>query len=295
MIDEYDLWIYLGGPEPEEIKPLLDSVRGLPPLCDDDVELLGQGLMKKIDAAVSRRAESAASEGRSQGRSPAADDEPVSEKRPRSLPDTGRVSSEQGPTARSPSFDEYILAWPTLAPEPRRPSVEALAASAPEGLKITEPALELPPEIREQMGRLPFLPATSAKAPPPEPEVPVESTMEVPVMRVSVETFPLGDTSLQRAMALMPFLGNTAGTALVGFPRLTIEQYASFHGELSLWPHRSKQIYDRYRVMNHAARVALDEHWKRHFEERPEARARFEEAFAVYISWIRGAARHDVR
>jgi hypothetical protein len=65
--------------------------------------------------------------------------------------------------------------------------------------------------------------------------------------------------------------------------------------EARSWPHQSKPVYKRYHVMNHAARVALDEHWKRHFEERPEARARFEEAFALYISWIRGAARQDVR
>ena len=66
---------------------------------------------------------------------------------------------------------------------------------------------------------------------------------------------------------------------------------ASFRVELSLWPQRSAQIHDRYHVANNAARAALDEHWKSHFEERPAARAKFEEAFAEYMDWVRGAGR----
>ena len=90
---------------------------------------------------------------------------------------------------------------------------------------------------------------------------------------------------------MLPFVGNTVGTGLVAFPRLTLEQYASFHIELSLWPERAAQIYERYHVANKAAHDALDEHWKSHFEERPEARARFEAAFAEYMDWVRGAGR----
>jgi hypothetical protein len=92
-------------------------------------------------------------------------------------------------------------------------------------------------------------------------------------------------------MAVLPFVGNSVGTGLVAFPRLTLEQYASFRVELSLWPARSAQIHHRYKVANNAARAALGEHWKSHFEERPEARARFEEAFAEYMGWVRGAGR----
>jgi len=32
MMNDVELWIYLGGPEPAHIKPLLDAMRELPPL-----------------------------------------------------------------------------------------------------------------------------------------------------------------------------------------------------------------------------------------------------------------------
>lgn len=294
MMNDVELWIYLGGPEPAHIKPLLDAMRELPPLSHEDKERLGQSLMKRIEEANSRRAESSASGKHSRRRSAIEEDKPISEEEPHAAPDTARLFSEAGPTARSPSFDEYIHAWPYPAPKPRGPSVEVHAARTPESLKITEPVLELPPAIRAQLSCLPFKPGPSALASPPAPKERFEpATMEVPVMRrIGAETFPLGDTSIQRAMAVLPFVGNTVGTGVVAFPRLTIEQYASFRVELSLWPERSAQIYHRYRVANNAAHGALDEHWKSHFEERPEARARFEEAFAEYMSWVRGAGRN---
>jgi hypothetical protein len=292
MTNEVDFWIYFGGPEPAHIKPLLDSMRELPPLSHEDTERLGEGVMERIDEAISRRAESSVSGERSRRRSVIAEDEPISEEEPRSAPAAARLFSEEGPTAISPSFDEYIHAWPSPAPRPRRSSVEVRAARAPEGQTITEQVLELPPAIRAQMGCLPFKPALPAAASPPAPEVQLDTitmettTMEVPVMRpIEAETFPLGDTSVQGAIAVLPFVGSTVGTGLVAFPRLTIEQYASFRVELSLWPKRSAQIHHRYHVANNAARAALEEHWKSHFEERPEARAKFEEAFAEYMDW----------
>jgi hypothetical protein len=293
-MNEVELWIYFAGPEPAHIKPLLDSMRELPPLSHEDKERLGQGVMNRIDEAISRRAESSASGKRSAQRAPIAEGEPISDDTPRSAPDTGRIFSEGGPTARSPSFDEYIHAWPSPAPKPRRASVEVRAASTPESLKITEPVLELPPAIRAQMGRLPIKPAPPAPPAPASPPAPEErldtTTMVVPVMRpIGAETSPLGDSSVQRAMAVLPFVGNTVGMGLVAFPRLTIEQYASFRVDLSLWPKRSAQIHPRYHVANNAARAALDEHWKSHFEERPKARARFEAAFAEYRAWVGGA------
>ncbi|MFT3769067.1 MAG: hypothetical protein QM820_26805 [Minicystis sp.] len=84
----------------------------------------------------------------------------------------------------------------------------APAAAPPAGIPVT--ALELPPEVREQMGRLPFRPA-------PQEQVAagkgLARTMQVPVMRRGHgETVPIGDDSIAKAVAALPFAGSTVGT-----------------------------------------------------------------------------------
>ena len=117
MMDETERWIYFGGPEPSHLKPLFDALRDLPPLTEADKEHLSHNIMKRIDEATSRRAESSASGNGPSHRSSIGEGGPISGERPRSAPDTDRAYSQEGPTARSPSFDEYIHARPVPAPK----------------------------------------------------------------------------------------------------------------------------------------------------------------------------------
>jgi hypothetical protein len=101
------------------------------------------------------------------------------------------------------------------------------------------------------------------------------------------ETAPIGDDSIAKAVAALPFIGNKVGAALVPFPRLSLEGYASLRAELLVWPERSAEILRRYHVMNEAARRALEEHWELELAASPEARATFDKALAEYTVWLR--------
>jgi hypothetical protein len=149
----------------------------------------------------------------------------------------------------------------------------------PENLTITAP-LELPAEVRGLMAGLPFKPR------PPGMEL--TRTMQVPVLNPRKgETAPLGDDSITKAVAALPFAGNTVGAALVPYPRLSLEAVASLRAELSLWPEWSAEILPRYHVMNEATRRALDEHWQIELAASPEARATFDKLLADYTAWLR--------
>jgi hypothetical protein len=190
---------------------------------------------------------------------------------------------EDSATARSPSLDERPAAPPPAAPPPL--PVDAREPRLPEGrpaedLKVTALALDVPAELREQMGRLPFRPGA--------PGTELARTMQVPVRsRSQGETVPLGDDSIAKAVAALPFAGNTVGAALVPFPRLPLEAYASLRAELSIGPERSAEILPRYHVMNEAAQRALEEHWEVELAVSPEARATFDKRFAEYTAWLR--------
>jgi hypothetical protein len=112
--------------------------------------------------------------------------------------------------------------------------------------------------------------------------------MQSPVLNQSQgRTAPLGDDSIAKAVAALPFAGNTVGAALAPVPRLPLETYASLRAELSLWPERLAEILPRYHVINEAARRALEEHWERELAASPEARATFDKALAEYTAWLR--------
>jgi hypothetical protein len=130
------------------------------------------------------------------------------------------------------------------------------------------------------MGRLPFKPLA--------PGAELARTMQVPVPNWQKgETTPLGDDSITKAVAALPFVGNTVGAALAPFPLLPLEAYASLRAELSLWPERAAEILPRYHVLNQAAHTALEEHWQRELAARPEARAAFGKLLAEYTAWLR--------
>ena len=112
--------------------------------------------------------------------------------------------------------------------------------------------------------------------------------MKVPVLNSRQgETVPLGDDSIAKAVAALPFAGNTVGAALVSYPRLSLQAYASLRAELSLGPERSAEILPRYHTMNEAARRALDEHWPIELAASPEVRATFNKLLADSTAWLR--------
>ncbi|MEI5604285.1 hypothetical protein, partial [Streptomyces brasiliscabiei] len=86
----------------------------------------------------------------------------------------------------------------------------------------------------------------------------------------------IADDSIQKAVAALPFAGSTAGSAVVSFPQLSLEHYASLQAELSVWPERWAEILPRYHVMNAMVRKALEEHWQTQLAASPETRAIFE-------------------
>jgi len=101
------------------------------------------------------------------------------------------------------------------------------------------------------------------------------------------ETTPLGDDSIAKAVAALPFVGASIGAGVVSFPRLSIQQYASLRAELAVLPLQSGEILRRYHVMNEAAHQALLEHWQAELAASPEARATFEKDLASYTAWLR--------
>ena len=242
-MNDIDGWIYFDGPEPESIRPLLDALRELPPSTPEDKQRMARRLFEKLDAELARMGEPSVA-----------------------------TAATAATSAQAPA-------------EPPSPPVDAREARPPEGrpvedLTTTALALELPAEVREQMGRLPFKP----RAPGTE----LTRTMKVPVLNPRQgETVPLGDDSIAKAVAALPFAGNTVGPALVSYPRLSLQAYASLRAELSLWPERSAEILPRYHVMNEAARRALDEHWQIELAASPEARATFDKLLADSMAWLR--------
>jgi len=197
-----------------------------------------------------------------------------------------RQAGEEGATVRSPTFDERavaapppaepLAAWPPVQPWEPPPTV----APAPAALTTTTAPVEIPPELREFMGRPPFKPPTPGEG--------IGQTRKVPVMDWRQgKTEPLGDDFMKKVVAALPFPGNKVGAGIVSFPRLSLTQYASLRVDLSMWPEWSDEILRRYHVVNKAARRALEEHWQAQLAASPKMRAELDEAFATYTDWLR--------
>jgi hypothetical protein len=199
---------------------------------------------------------------------------------------------DYGATVRSPTFNERAAAAPPPEPlvasphaKPESPPVDARQAGHPKGrppeeLTITMVPLPIPAELREQLARLPFK--------PPTPGNELARTMKTPVLDPRKgETTPLGDDSIAKAVAALPFVRASIGAGVVSFPRLSIQQYASLRAELAVLPSQSGEILRRYHVMNEAAHRALLEHWQAELDASPEARATFEKDLASYAAWLR--------
>jgi hypothetical protein len=297
-VNDVDRWIYFDGPEPESVRLFLDALRDLPPATPQDKEHLACHFFERLDAALA-----SGEEPPSEEEAPESEVGPPSAPlarpsaplaRPDVQPPVVRVA-EDGATARSPSAPSFIeeRIETTDPPEPNPSAspreIDVVYAGgvvprppvvrAPEIFTSTAP-LEFPAELRAPADALPFK--------PPVPGKPrAARTQQVPVMPAPGlgETAPLGDDSIAKALAALPFMF-TVGAGVVLFPRFTIEQYASLRAELAVWPARSAEILVRYHVLDEAARGALDAHWQKHFAEHPEARAAFESGLAAYTRWL---------
>lgn len=260
-------WLY--GPDSAQIRPLPAALPDRPPARPEVKELAARRFFEKLDGVLVPRKEPSVEAGA-----------------PPAWAQGERRVGEDGVTVRSPELGELPAAAPP--PEPVAPPVVAQEAReprpaecrAPETLAITSVLLEIPPEIRELMGRLPFKP----RAPGTE----LARTMKVPVMNLlQGQTAPLGDDSITRAGAALPFVESTAGEEGVELPRLTLHEYASLRAELAVAPERSEAIRLRYHVKNDAALGALEERWQSELAASLEARAAFDKAFAEYTAWLR--------
>ena len=279
-MNDIETWLDFDGPMPEPIRALLDALRDPPPETPEDKERSIGRLCERFDAQLARQGEPSVWTAGASARAPGE-----------------REMGEEGATVRSPSLDERLAAPPPAEPpslpaeppslpaEPPSLPVDAREPSPPAGrpaedLKITSVALDIPAEFREQMARWPFKP----RAPGAE----LVWTMQSAVLNLNQgKTAPLGDDSIAKAVAALPFLGSKVGAALVPLPRLPLETYASLRAELSIWPDRSAEILPRYHVMNEAARRALEEHWQGELAASPETRASFDKALAEYTAWLR--------
>jgi len=180
-------------------------------------------------------------------------------------------------------LDAMLERLKEATPDPPAPAPGL--APPPGGLTGTAPALDISPELQEKMGRLPFRPLQ-----PGEPRA--TRTLQVPVMPTDLgDTAPLGDDSIAKAVAALPFVMITTAAGLIPIPRLSTDEYARFRAELAIWPERSAEILPKYRVRDEAARAALDAHWQTHLADKPEARARFEGALEAHMGWLRAERR----
>jgi hypothetical protein len=292
-MNDADRWIYFDGPEPEHIRPLLDALRDLPPATPEDKERAIRRFFYKLDAMLSRREEPAGGEEGQRRDPPGAPGAPIA---PIAPPQPERRWAGGGPTARSPTFADLRDASPKEEPsapevpfEARGPRAadtgaapEAPGERAAEGAVGTGLVPDLPAEVWERLGRLPFRPASPGQA--------ADRTMKLPVMgRGQGETAPIRGDSIAKAVAALPFAGNTVGTGIVLIPRLNLEQYASLRAELAVSPERVGEILPRYHVLSEASRRALDEHWAERLAGNGEERAAFERAVGEYSAWLRAS------
>ena len=264
-MNELERWLYFDGPEPEQVRSLLDALRDeLPPATEEDHELAEHYVFAAMEA---EGAPPVASAPIPELRAPAVTNERA-----------GRLVMEVAePELVAPS----LVAPPPLAPAEVAPEAPLSRVQAP--LAGTGVALDLRREEWEARARLPFRPAA-----PEAPGTPkVAKTMQTPAWRAHLgDTTPIGDDSISRAMALGPFLGNTLGWGKVLYPRMMVVQYAWFCVSLHLWPDKKAAIFKHYEVMHEAARAALDEHWREVFTARPEERVAFERAAHEYWAYL---------
>ncbi len=171
------------------------------------------------------------------------------------------------------------------APPAPDPVVEAPApAGMPRPPELLAGTAEIPAEGRRVEAAMPFL------APDQVPAAEKAAGTEPGMKRRGVaETTPSADNTIARAVAALALPGSAAAVAVL--PELSLNEYASLHAELSVWPERAGEILVRYRVGNKAAQGALDAHWATRFGGEAGLRADFERALGEFVGWLRGWRR----
>lgn len=85
----------------------------------------------------------------------------------------------------------------------------------------------------------------------------------------------------------MPF----AQPAPAAPPALTLEQYASLHAELTVFPAQAEQTFRRYGLLTAAARSALEAEWRGRLAQSPIELARWQGLYRHYCAYWAGTAR----
>lgn len=281
-MNDVERWIYFGGQPPEHIERVLQVLRrDAAPETPEDLARECRGFRVKLDAML----------GYAPSPAPAAEAAPVEPPAaPLPSPDTALWQASRAAAA--------FARWPLPAGAP------------PSSDDAPPPPVSLPPALRhnpalvgtadlslarvDRGNVLPFAPAVPGQphAPPPRPPevVPAAAkTLGTPARGADFgKTAPLdGDMIRQAIAATVPFKESTVGPAVVFFPDVPIYEYASLCAELFLWPHKTKPILVKYKVLSPGSHTALDEHWRQRFAQSPRERAEFEYLYAYYNALLR--------
>ncbi|MBM4356719.1 MAG: hypothetical protein FJ096_01280 [Deltaproteobacteria bacterium] len=83
----------------------------------------------------------------------------------------------------------------------------------------------------------------------------------------------------------------SAPRPVAGVPELTVEHYAAFCVERTLYPHALEAVAQRYGVASYDALQALDARWHGRFGGEPHLYVAWQQAYAEYEGWLRQQAR----
>jgi hypothetical protein len=213
--------------------------------------------------------------------------------------DEGRM-----PQAASPMRGNFLAGSTMDAPPANAPSSWVsfpkspiqLAHPAPSPLGGTSPLLDVP--------RGEVLPFAKGAAPPDLPTASSADSAELKPLPRAPEG--LGETSLSldvprgpvlpfpSALPLPPPPGSSRASppaaslpaaSPLAAPPLSIERHASLCVELTVAPDRTQETLVRYR-MTPEAKALADAYWKSRFEQDPEVRRTWEQAYNAYYAWL---------
>jgi hypothetical protein len=276
-MNEMDRWIYLDGPAPAELRPLIEALRAPVPIEEEaNLERMKRGLLARFKAM--RR-------GASLAESAAAAREAEAPVVAAVVEAPARWAALRAVEAEAPGVS--LGAVEESAGVVREGAVAAIAGAEAEVAKGaarlvgTAPVFELPEHLRGGRGALPF---KSAAEMAPAPAVPGSAkTLQIPVMKGPGDTVGVGDTSIEHAMKAGALLGGTVGRGVVPIPDLAVAHFAVLCVELWVRPEREADLMRAYKVVSKAALNALFAYWKERFAARPAEWAEFEAAREEYL------------
>jgi hypothetical protein len=115
--------------------------------------------------------------------------------------------------------------------------------------------------------------------------------MQSRVMKpAGAETAPVGDDSITRAVAAVPFAGSKP--AVVAVPQLAIVTYASFCAEMAVWPEHAEKIRQTYGVVSPVVHEALDAYWRERAARNPEVHRELWGRYEQYERYLRELRAH---